>query len=361
MYNLLLEINRKCNLRCNYCYLGDKDNKEIKEEVFEKVIDIFIKEALKQNDKTIFISFIGGEPLLDFNKMISFIEFIEKKCKENKLKCRYGVTTNGTLLNKEIIDYLIWKGFDLKVSLDGSELAHDKNRVFYDGTGSHSFIIDNLKQILRYEDESGKKCVIANVITPNNVEFLTTSLSYIHSLGLKVLESGIDIYDNWSLKKINVLKDELLNSFRLYKAIKNKGDSFTWLYIDNKLRTFFSEKCFYGCKAGLYSSYVDLEGNIYTCDTISELKIGDYKKGLDYMRIREIVFNEDRTINTCKLCKHINKCDVRSCFAKNFKINMNIYVPVKINCIETKLLFDIFECELEQKQKEIFENYFYRM
>ena len=358
MYNLMLEINRKCNLRCKYCYLGDKDNKEMNKEVFEKVINIFIREALKHNDKTIFISFIGGEPLLDFNKIKNFVESIEEKCRDNELKCLYGVTTNGTLLNKEIIDYLIWKRFDLKVSLDGSETAHDKNRVFYDGTGSHSLIIDNIKQILRYEDELGKKCVIANVITPNNVEFLTSSLSYIYNLGFKILESGIDIYDNWTPEKVNVLKSELLNSFRLYKTIKNRGDSVTWAYIDNKLRTFFSEKCFYRCKAGLYSSYVDLEGNIYTCDTIPDFKIGDYNKGLDYVRIREIICNEDRAIDICKSCKYVNKCDARSCFTKNFRINNNIYVPVKINCIETKLLSNIFDCELEQNQKDIFKNYF---
>lgn len=361
MYNLLLEINRKCNLKCNYCYLGDKDNKEIKDDVFKKVISIFIKETLKQKDKIIYVSFIGGEPLLDFNKIKKFVKFIDRRCKENGLKCIYGITTNATLLDDKITDFLIKKRFELKVSLDGVNSAHDKNRITFDGTGSHKLIIKNLNYILRYEKETGKKCVIANVITTNNVRFLSSSLNYTYSLGFKVLESGINIFENWGVDDTYTLEKELLKSFRIYKSIKNRGDSFTWIYIENKLRSFFSGNCFYRCKAGLNSSFVDLEGNIYTCDSISELKIGDYSNGLDYKKIEKLINKKDKPIKLCSSCKYINNCDVRSCFAKNFRINGDIYDPVKINCIETKILYDIFEYKLEEKQKYIFKNYFCNM
>lgn len=358
MYNLMLEINRKCNLKCKYCYLGDKDNKEITHEIFKNVVEICTKEALKQYDKTINVNFIGGEPLLDFHKIVCFIEYIEKRYRETGLRYIYGITTNGTIFNDEIINYLIEKNFNLKVSIDGGKDAHDINRCFHNGAGSYPIILENIKFIRKYEENTKKHCIVANVISENNISHLSESLKNIHSLGFKILESGINIYDDWNDEKINILKKEITESFRFYKKIKKHGDDFRWMYIENKLKSFFVNETFYSCKAGLNSSFVDLEGIFYTCGSNKEFKIGDYRNGMDYSKVRNIVYCKDSPTASCFNCKYVNHCTTRSCLINNFEKNNNIYHPVNINCIQTKIIFDIFDNELEKEQKKIFSHYF---
>ena len=119
MYSLTLEINQKCNLRCNYCYLQEKNGEEMSEEVLFSAIDFGIKNAVNHNDKKLDIDFIGGEPLINFELIKKAVDYAKLKALNYNIEVSFMITTNGLLLNKEIVDFFISESFNLKISIDG--------------------------------------------------------------------------------------------------------------------------------------------------------------------------------------------------------------------------------------------------
>ena len=137
--NITYWVTNQCNLNCKYCYV-DKDIKVMSLKVAEDTFNFvsnFIQNSIKNNEK-INISFHGGEPLLNF-EVIKYL--VEKHKNQNYNNMTFMMTTNGTLFNKEIIDY-VTENIQISVSLDGKKQTNDLNRIFKDGTGS----FDKLKE-----------------------------------------------------------------------------------------------------------------------------------------------------------------------------------------------------------------------
>jgi len=146
---LIIQLTQNCNLQCSYCpYMGGYDNRNHSEktvpiEIIKKGIDYLFSHS--QNTKRIAIAFYGGEPLLEMPLLKEAIDYIEK-IKEGR-KLIITLTTNGTLLSDENVEYFIEKGINVLLSLDGAKEYHDANRVFPGGAGSFDIIMERLTNI----------------------------------------------------------------------------------------------------------------------------------------------------------------------------------------------------------------------
>ena len=141
MYTITLEVNQICNLRCNYCYLGKKTNQKMTEEIAYKGLEIAFLNAVKHKDRRLWVDFVGGEALLSFSFLKQLVKYIERQALERDIFVTYSITTNGTILNEEILEWLIRYKIHLKVSIDGDEETHNRNRKWIDGVGSYANII----------------------------------------------------------------------------------------------------------------------------------------------------------------------------------------------------------------------------
>lgn len=121
MYNLTLEINQICNLKCRYCYLGDQNGKRMNIETAKLAINMALDIVARQKEKILYVNFVGGEVLLDFEMVRNVVKFIEEHNNIQNVKIVYSITTNATLLSEEIIDYICDKNFNIKISLDGKK------------------------------------------------------------------------------------------------------------------------------------------------------------------------------------------------------------------------------------------------
>lgn len=161
---LILNVTEKCNLRCKYCVYSGKykgwrthSEREMSSEIAKKAVDKFLDRSA---DK-FFVSFYGGEPLLNFRLIESIICYItERTTKE----IDWSMTTNGTLLTNQRCDYLAEKAFLLNISLDGPKHIHDRYRVYKDGTGTFDSVIRNLEYIKANYPEYYKKKVMFSVV-----------------------------------------------------------------------------------------------------------------------------------------------------------------------------------------------------
>jgi len=309
MYTLSLEILNKCNMNCSYCYLGEKTNKIMDEWIAHQAIDIAIHEAKKQKDKSLLIYFIGGEPLLVFDYLCELVDYAELCAHENGLKVLFSTTTNATLLDDRIIEYIISKNFNLKISLDGNKEANDINRTFYNGDGSYEVITSKLHYIKKYESIIQRKVRVAQVIDPTNVSNYYNGFVNLHNLGFTCIETAANAYANWSMAEYIILKEQLFQTCEYYLGLLRRGTNLFWkLYLDSIYYFIYKNANFYQCRAGMRSVYVDVDGTIYPCQAHKDLSIGIVSTGLQPSIIRMFVATEDNENSKCSKCPIKESC-----------------------------------------------------
>lgn len=356
MYALSLEIIKSCNLNCSYCYLGEKENSRMPIETAYKAIDLAAHEATKQNDKTLHVYFIGGEPLLAFQMMQQCCKYAEKICEANGVHVAYSTTTNGTLLNEKIIDFFVQKNFDLKLSIDGNEIEHDANRIYVDGKGSHKAVVDKMDLIVKYERKTNKKVHAAQVICKNTCMSLTKSLKYLYELGFSVVESAVNFYESWDEVAVSVLLNEVREAFRFYKKLKENGSEFYWKFIEARIQAFCCESpCIYACRAGVASALITVDGKIYPCTESDErVCIGDVDHGLNVKKIRELMTIFDSRNPVCLACSEYKHCPACQCIMINYDLYKDFYKVPAVECKLTQFIFKLFREELSKQQKDAF-------
>lgn len=164
---LILVLTEQCNLRCEYCIYTDKypdeigySNQEMTFEIAKKSIDLYADLHRERAERGIkkfpVISFYGGEPLLKFD----LVKSITKYAKKVLPNVNIYITTNGTLINEEIIDYFIENNVIVTFSLDGYKENHDRNRTFITGKPTFDIVIDNIRKLQLRKKELGKQNLI---------------------------------------------------------------------------------------------------------------------------------------------------------------------------------------------------------
>ena len=168
MISITLEVNRKCNFRCTYCYMKEKLDYEMSYETAVRSIDWAIKkyESDRSPDKEIDVDFIGGEPLCSLPLIKETIAYINEKYPD--IKFVYSMTTNGALISEDVVSFFIENDFFIKISLDGRKEDNDMNRVWASGKGTFDDVIRKFKYLNRYQIELNRGVQVNSVVTKNN-------------------------------------------------------------------------------------------------------------------------------------------------------------------------------------------------
>ena len=361
LYTLSLEIAHECNLNCRYCYLGAKKNKVMNSNMAKEAVDMSIKEVLKQKDKTLDVYFIGGEPLLKFDLIKEIVEYVKTVCNNWGLNYSFSTTTNGTLLNKEIMDYLIGERFDLKISIDGKEEFHDLNRKYYSGKGSFKDILSKWELIEEYEKKLNTVIHAAQVITVNNVQGFVENFKALVEMGFRYIETDINKYDNWDQATKEILSQQIEEAIDYYISSTKKGAIYYWRMFEMFLQDYFNNLPFYQCKAGANSMFITVDGVIYPCQECKKMDIGTMTdKTININKIRQLIHIEKTRNEKCINCEYLAHCRVHGCVMDNMEFNNDIYKPVDINCFLTKLVLnkiDTYFTKNEKKKMEVVMQY----
>jgi len=130
--HLVLKVTRGCNLRCDYCYVKNKDKyaKEVMDfETFKDIIDRIVIDKTKGigSDTSIDVTFHGGEPLsIGYNNMARFLEYASKEFTLNNINVKFSIQSNMTLLNEKFINLLSKHNVSMGVSFDGVGKANSR-------------------------------------------------------------------------------------------------------------------------------------------------------------------------------------------------------------------------------------------
>ncbi|MDD2284064.1 MAG: radical SAM protein [Paludibacter sp.] len=331
---LVLELTAKCNMSCDYCISGQAyDQKDgvtalnMKEKTAIQGVDYLLNHSADQ-ELPLAISFYGGEPLLRFPIIVKVAEYAVHEAKRKNREIVFSITTNGTLLDKDIIEFFVKHAFQIVISLDGPKTIHDRYRKYHHGGGTFDVVFNKLKLIKETDPEYFKKYVRCSTVLTSHQDFTETE-TFLNNLGVKLLINHVDSYGlnlNTNKTQNNDYLPTLEN--KLLSCIKSDGveilnDSsgernFLISYMKPMLKRFIAPKpsshymSLGQCILGASRLYLSSDNYYYPCEKLaghSIARIGKIETGIDQNKVINLInqFYELAKVK-CAGCWMSSKC-----------------------------------------------------
>lgn len=329
-----LQVTQGCNLRCKYCaYSGNYDNrthssKRMSRETALKAIDFLFAHSIDRDG--ISLGFYGGEPLLELNLIKECVEYAKKKSEGKDLM--FNMTTNATLITDDILEFLYANKFSLTISLDGDQQAHDKNRVFAaDGKGTFHVVMQILEKLQERHPDYMERVHINAVIDPST-NFDCTSQFFADFETVKDFYVQANLISDY-YRKNEVKSDEAYREkfsyeiFKLYlqklgrleegsvsKLVSHGFKSLKDIHESAKISSSATKRDHHSgpCVPGIQRLFVDVDGNLYPCERVSEsskaVRMGHIDTGFDIDKARSLLNIGKLTEKECKQCWAFRFC-----------------------------------------------------
>ena len=183
---MCLHIAHDCNLACKYCFAGEGeycgDRSLMSFEVGKQAFDFLI--ANSGTRKNLEVDFFGGEPLMNFEVVKQLVAYAREQEKIHNKNFRFTLTTNGVLLDEEVMDFANKEMYNVVLSLDGRKETNDRMRVSRNGKGSYDLIVPKFKEMVKRRGD--KEYYIRGTYTHYNTDF-TKDILHMADLGFTKL------------------------------------------------------------------------------------------------------------------------------------------------------------------------------
>lgn len=319
LQTLVINLTNQCNLSCQYCYEYGEDKvatpegkpKFMELDIAKQSVDFLFKQA--QGRRAAHITFFGGETLMNFPMLTQIVDYSREQARGHGMYIDYSLTTNGTLLRPDIIEYLSANSIGVTVSMDGPQELNDKLRVFSNGKGSYDVIVPKVRELLKKHTTRpiAARVTLTNGVTDvirifrhlrddigfHEVGFapVTTSPDRLYAIGPSGLDDVLAQFETLAYEyRDAALRNEL-------HGFSNVSDTLA------ELHQGISKS--HPCGAGLGLLGVGPSGDISPCHRFvdsDEHKLGHVSEGLDSAKQQS--FLQAGHINT--------KYDCQSCWAR---------------------------------------------
>ena len=169
---LCLHVAHTCNLNCEYCFASQGkyhgDRAVMSFEVGKRALDFLVENSGSR--RNLEVDFFGGEPLMNFDVVKKLVEYARSIEKEKNKNFRFTLTTNGVLIDDDVIAFANKEMSNVVLSLDGRKDVHDRYRVDYSGKGSWDKIVPKFQKLVNAR--GGKNYYMRGTFTHNNPDFL---------------------------------------------------------------------------------------------------------------------------------------------------------------------------------------------
>jgi len=292
---LCLHIAHTCNLNCSYCFASQGkysgERALMTYEVGKQAMDFLV--ANSKNRRNLEVDFFGGEPLMNFDVVKKIVEYARSIEKDAGKNFRFTLTTNGMLIDDDVIDFANRECSNVVLSLDGRKEIHDKYRVDYSGNGSWEKIVPKFQKLVEARD--GKDYYMRGTFTHANPDFLEdiktmldlgfTELSMEPVVGPETDPTSLTAED----MPIVMEQYEKLAELMLKRHREGKPFTFYHYMIDLK-----GGPCIYkrisGCGSGTEYMAVTPWGDLYPCHQFvgdEKFRLGDIWKGVTNKEAQE--------------------------------------------------------------------------
>lgn len=337
---LCLHIAHDCNLACRYCFAqeGEYHGKRalMSFETGKAALDFLI--ANSGNRRNLEVDFFGGEPTLNFQVVKGLTAYGREQEKLHNKKFRFTLTTNGVLLNEEIMEFANQEMSNVVLSIDGRKAVNDKMRPFPNGTGSYELIVPKFLEFANRRNQDNY--YVRGTYTHHNLDF-SKDVLHLADLGFKqisvepvvappeadyaIREEDLPVlYEEYdSLAKEMIRRQKMGNGFQFFHfMIDLEGGPCV-------------AKRLSGCGSGTEYLAVTPWGDLYPCHQFvgnERFLMGNVRKGIINTKIRDefkgcSVYTKEK----CRDCFARFYCS-GGCAANSYNFHGNIHDAYDIGC-----------------------------
>ena len=292
---LCLHIAHTCNLNCSYCFASQGkyhgERAIMSYEVGKRALDFLVENSGKR--RNLEVDFFGGEPLMNFDVVKQLVAYARSIEKEKGKNFRFTLTTNGMLIDDDVIEFANKEMSNVVLSLDGRKEIHDRFRVDYAGKGSWERIVPKFKKLV--DARGGKGYYMRGTFTHANPDFLEDIKTMLDlgftelSMEPVVCASGDPSELTEADKPIVMEQYEKLAELMIEKDKEGKPFTFYHYMIDLS-----GGPCIYkrisGCGSGTEYMAVTPWGDLYPCHQFvgeEKYKLGDIYNGVTNLEAQE--------------------------------------------------------------------------
>ena len=339
---MCLHIAHDCNLKCKYCFASQGDFGGAKSimsfEVGKKALEYLVDNSGSR--KNLEVDFFGGEPLMNFEVVKQLVEYGNELAKEKGKNFRFTITTNGVLLDDEIIDYVNEHMHNVVLSLDGRKSINDDMRPTLNDKGSYDIIVPKFQKLI--EKRKDKYYYVRGTFTRDNMDFSKDVLHF-KDLGfdLTSVEPVVGDESNpYALREEDLPKilDEYEKLAVEYSKMRVNNEPFRFFHFMVDLSQGPCViKRMTGCGAGNEYLAITPEGDIYPCHQFvgqEEFKMGNVMADkVELPKEMQETFKEAHIYakDECSKCWAKFYCS-GGCHANAFNFNNDILKPYDLGC-----------------------------
>jgi uncharacterized protein len=311
---LCLHIAHDCNLACRYCFAeeGEYHGRRalMSYEVGKKALDFLI--ANSGNREHLEVDFFGGEPLMNWDVVKRLVEYGRSQEETHHKKFRFTLTTNGVLLNDEVMEFCNREMSNVVLSLDGRKDVNDKMRPFRNGSGSYDLIVPKFQKFAHSRKQMNY--YVRGTFTRNNLDFADDVLHYA-DLGFEQMSMEpvvADPAEDYAIQEEDIpaiLKEYDRLALEYIKRKKEeRGFNFFHFMLDLKAGPCVAKRMA-GCGSGTEYLAVTPWGDLYPCHQFvgnEKFLLGNVDTGIVNTDIRD----------EFKSCNVYAKPGCKDCFAR---------------------------------------------
>lgn len=314
---LCLHIAHDCNLACQYCFAeeGEYHGRRalMSFEVGKKALDFLI--ANSGNRRNLEVDFFGGEPLMNWQVVKDLVAYGREQEKLHDKKFRFTLTTNGVLLNDEVMEFCNREMGNVVLSIDGRKEVHDKMRPFRKGAGSYDLIVPKFQQFA--ESRHQDKYYVRGTFTHYNLDF-SEDVLHLADLGFKQISVEPVVAE--PKEPYAIREEDLPKLFEEYDKLAvemirrhKSGEDFNFFHfmIDLEGGPCVAKRLS-GCGSGTEYLAVTPWGDFYPCHQFvgnEKFLLGNVDEGILNTDIRD----------EFKCCNVYAKEKCRKCFARFYR------------------------------------------
>ena len=311
---LCLHIAHTCNLNCSYCFASQGkyhgDRAVMSFEVGKRALDFLVENSGSRRNHE--VDFFGGEPLMNFEVVKQLVAYARSIEKEKGKKFRFTLTTNGVLVDDDVIEFANRECSNVVLSLDGRKEIHDRYRVDYAGNGSWEKIVPKFQKFVK--ERGGKNYYMRGTFTHANPDFLE-DIKVMLDLGFNELSMEPVVCaagDPSALTEedLPIVTEQYEKLAELMIERDKAGKPFTFYHYMIDLT---GGPCIYkrisGCGSGTEYMAVTPWGDLYPCHQFvgeEKFKLGDIWNGVTNKEVQCEFGN----------CNVYARPDCRDCWAK---------------------------------------------